>query len=361
VIRIVAIVTLCLSLADTSSGQNVAALIAPFDSSRTGSTQLGEKTGVILNLQIWQTLRIPPGSNSKLSSGLVIWDTFTAPPMSPDMARKLASHIAQDPRIVLWGRAWRYGGGTVVEAFLLVRGPEDDSSFSQDIWTVSLGAGRRLSVGVPRAEVEFAPIVLRDDLLADLEEPSGLRLYSHPDGDNVIGTAGSQFKALEQVGDSALIRLSDGKTGWVRLPNLSTTHSEVVDYTAGLIRIFRHDWSGALQMFTKVVAAPETPSSVRLDAYLYMTLASEKAGRQSYPWAKKAYEINPYSKVAVEYLCLSRISDYNHLLPSEQRAESGLSLLASLEEIVEGGRALFPKDDAWLKSVMAFLALRAGQ
>jgi hypothetical protein len=338
--------------------QQVVALVAPFDSSRTKSPQLGEKAAIILNLQIWQTLRIPPTADGRNSHGTVEWITFSDPPRSEADVRKLASAMADDPAMVLWGRAWHYGGGTVVVAFLLVRGQALDTSLSNNLWSVSLSPGRQLSVTAPRAEEEFAPVVIRGDLLAELEDPSGLKLYADQHGDQVKGTVGDAFRALVQAKDSAMVQLPDGAKGWVRLPNLSTSHSEVVDFTAGLIRIFRHDWPGAMELFAKVVNDPQTPAAVRVDAYLYIGLAADKMGRDSYPWMKKAYETNPYSKAVVQYLCMSRISDFNRLNPIDQRGGPGLGLLRSLHDITVVGASLFPVDDAWLNNVNEFVVKR---
>jgi hypothetical protein len=356
--RCLASVVLFAALSPGAYGQQVAALVAPFDSSRAGGPQLGERSAMILNLQIWQTLRIPPTADGRKSTGMVLWVTFSDPPKSQAEAKRLASYVSDDPRIVLWGRAWHFGGGTVVEAFLLVRSKEDDPVLSNDIWHVTLSPHGTLAVGVPRAEVEFAPVVLRTDLLGDLEDPSGLKLYADRTRNEVKGTLGDAFRALEQADDMALVKLPNGDTGWVYLPSLSADRSEVVDFTAGLIRIFRHDWPGAIDMFTRVVNNSHTPTSVRVDAYLYLSLAADMVDQGSYQWAKKAYEANPYSKSVVQYLCMSRVSDFNRLDARDQRGERGLQLLRSLNEIAIGSSALFPPKDPWLKSVQEFVGAR---
>lgn len=119
--------------------------------------------------------------------------------------------------------------------------------------------------------------------------------------------------------------------------------------------MLRHDWPGATLLFTKVVNNPKTPTSVKMDAYLYLSVAADKMTQGSYQWARKAYEVNPYSKTAIQYLCMSRISDFNHMSPSDQQAERGFGLLRSLNDIVVGGSALFPANDAWLNNVKGFV------
>lgn len=136
----------------------------------------------------------PEGRNS---SGTVLWETFSDAPRDEAEVRKLASSLVDHPRLVLWGRAWRYGKGTVVEAFLLVRGQNEDASFAKEVWTVALSPTSTLTVSVPRTEVEFAPVVIRGDLLAELEDPLGLKLYASQIGNQVKGTVGNRFRALQ--------------------------------------------------------------------------------------------------------------------------------------------------------------------
>jgi len=81
---------------------------------------------------------------------------------------------------------------------------------------------------------------------------------------------------LGEVKDAALVQLPNGVTGWVRMPNLSAVHSEVIDFAGGVIRILRHDWSGALQLSENVVENPRTPLAVLVDAYLYLGIAADK-------------------------------------------------------------------------------------
>lgn len=91
--------------------------------------------------------------------------------------------------------------------------------------------------------------------------------------------------------------------GLVRLPNLSSTHSEIVDFVGGLIRVLRHDWPGALELLGNVVKTSEAPNGVKVDAYLYMAVAADGSGSEAYNWVKQAYTINPYSKSVVQMGC----------------------------------------------------------
>jgi hypothetical protein len=347
---------LCILLTIAAAAQQITMMVAPFDSASTGNLELGKKTGIILNLQVWQTLRIPSTVDGKKTQGSITWDVTSNPPTSYAEAEALAARQREDiPQTVLWGRAWRYGPGTVVEAFLLIRTnvPGFDS---QNVWSVPAPDGTNISVSLPRRQIDFSPIVLRGDLLPQLEQPAGLVLYSSPQGGSTEGEVGDYFRALEQAPDSAKVILPSGAVGWIRLPRLSSTHTEVVDFSGGVIRILRHDWPGAFQLFSRVINNSHTPAAVLVDSYLYLALASAQMGQSAYEWAAKAYGLSPYSKTVVQYLCMSRMSDFAHLSPDDKAGDRGRALLDSLQTLVNHSNALFQADDAWLKHVRLFLS-----
>lgn len=186
-----------------------------------------------MNLQIWRTLQIPVTVEGRNTRGGVTWDVTSVPPTSYAEAEALARKQTKDePQIIVWGRAWRYGEGNVVEAFLSIR---NDAGLSSDLWQVGMPDGTVVSVGVPNRQIDFRPIVLRSDLLAELRDPAGLKLYASPTGGSVLGSAGDYFRALEQGPDSAEVVLPSQVQGWVRLRNLSRERSEVVQFSGALM------------------------------------------------------------------------------------------------------------------------------
>jgi hypothetical protein len=337
-------------------GQQISVMVAPFDSAGAGDPEIGKKASIILNLQIWQTLRIPPAGEGRKTKGTVTWDVTSKPPTSYAEAEALARTQTEDePQIVLWGRAWRYGGGNVVEAFLSIRSDAKPAVFKSDLWNVSMPDGTAVGVGVPRRQVDFRPIVLRPDLLAELKDPSGLKLYASPSGDVILSPVGDYFRALQQGPDSAQVILPDGTKGWVRLPNLSRERSEVVHFAGALVRVFRQDWSGARELFVKVVNNPNAPAAVKIDSYLYLAVAEDKSGGDPDPWLRKAYELNPYSKIIVQYMCMSHLATLSRMSENDRRGDKGAQRRRLLNQILETTQPLFPRDDGWIRSVKTLL------
>lgn len=328
--------------------QEILLFVAPFDSSAAGEPEIGKKVSVILNLQVWQTLRIPLAGSGRSTKGAVTWDVAAEPPATYLEADELAAQTG-DPNFVLWGKAWRYGNGNVVEAFLLIR----DTQKKRDAfpaWTVRLNDGSTFSVGVPRRQVDFAPIVLRADLLADLREPSGLKLYDGPSGTETHGYTGDYFQALEQGPDSAKVRLPDGRTGWVRLPNLSRNPSEVVNFSAGLLRVFRQDWDGATALLQRVVNNPHAPTGVRIDALLYLAIAAAHTGGDPYGFVRSAYELEPYSKTTIQYLCMVQLWEIS------RAPQTASDRAKTLREILQRNQRLLAPNDHWFAKISTFLS-----
>lgn len=347
-VRGICLFTTCTVLA---LSQTVAVLIAPFrDPSKSTpglDNEIGNRVGVILNLQIWQTLRIPPSGPGRNTRGLTYWDVSSRPPSSFAEASALASAISPDrPQLVLWGKALPYGKQYLVQAFL--------SIYSADhIWKLSVAGTKPFSVDVPERQIDFAPFVLRSDLLPELRDPSGLKLYANSTGSQIIDTAGNSLQALEQYSDSAKVELPNGEIGWVRLPTLSRDRSEVVLFTSALLRMYRQDWSGAKDLFRKVLEIHSVPESVRVDCLLYLAVIADQMGEDPFIWVEQAYDLNPYSKIVVEYLCMARLSQISKMRASGRGHES-VDVTASLRNIVSHHKALFDINDAWYTRIKNF-------
>lgn len=311
--------------------------VAPFTASEQGQTALARQVSAVLSLQAWQTLRRPGSPEGRAIQGSVTWDLGTAPPISFEQAAQYA-----DPRaLVLWGRAWRYGTGYVIESFLFIGSGRDEKAFGSDLWTVDL-AGKKLSVGIPRREVEFEPIVLKEAVMSELSDASGIKVYSAPGGrTKLIGRLGSSFQALEAGPQGVKVRLPDGAQGWVRLPELAQERPEVVDYTGAVVRLLRSDWPGATGLLERVVNNPNASTAVKVDACLYLAIAAARSQGDPLPWIHKAYELNPYSRSVLQYLCMEMLWRGH---------------LQKLQQLLAAGRPLYSSKDAWFGEIGTYLA-----
>jgi hypothetical protein len=178
----------------------------------------------------------------------------------------------------------------------------------------------------------------------------------HPtrDSEVVSGTIGGRITALESAPDMVRVR-SDGGTGWLWLPDLSKSRSEIVDFIGGLVRTFRGDWNGAESLFDEVIANPQTPNNFRTDALLYKGFAAVQQGRSYERSFAAASDLSPNAKRVVVYLVMGKLADYRNALSRAATDSTRKSLLARIHSLLANNRYLFVDSDPWLLQTTADL------
>jgi hypothetical protein len=321
-------------------------LVPPFES----SSSLGRNVSTVLNLQVWQTLRKAPSPNPlrlSFGDGMVTWSDQPLPSQTHEAAARSARQ--NDADIVLWGRAFPYGSGAVVQPYLTIVNTPPSAT-----WQVVVsgpGVNSRLEIGLPRLRYEFRALALEGSLVGRYSTPDALRLYSLPTGGEAIGTVGSYFTAERQDGTAARVRSGD-TVGWIRLPELSTSRTEVVDFVGGLIRIMRTDWGGAQTLFTRVIGNVQAPTALKSDAYLFRAVALERSGSSGLEDARRAYALNPYDRATVAYLAMAQVAFAIRTPPNSPGRDR---VLGEARALLNANRFLFPRDDPWYTRATAVL------
>jgi hypothetical protein len=338
-----------------AAGQDrIGLLVEPLN----GQGTLGRKTSTLLHLQIWQTLRAAPPGNSRnvnFGRGIVYWDERFSPPKNHAEAEALGG---PDIHFVLWGNAEAYGGGVVVQAYLTVATPRSPNNPGTKIWRIplpELKPDEAISVDIPAWRYEFAPIVLSSKVIPELNTPEGIPMYDRTFSRRV-GALAPDFRAWQQGPDVAEVE-SGGVRGWVRLPGLSANRSEVTDFCGAVIRMYRKDWSGAIDLFRRVVTNPRAPVNVKISSYLMMACAAFHSGRRDgsketgLEFVEAAWKLNPYLQETVRYKCMALLAGRMHAPGS-----AGSAALDKLSATVKTNEYLFPHDDRWLGKVKSVLA-----
>jgi len=315
---------------------------------------LGLRAATVLNLQIWKTLRRAPYPNPNgitFGTGLVLWDPSPLPQANHDSAVAAANVVGAD--MVLWGKAWRYGGGVAVQAYLTLI---DAAADTMDRWTARVerqGAPVSLTVGLPRERYEFAPIILDSAVVESLESPAGLPIMAAKGSTEILGEVGSSFRALQQDGDWTLIQ-SGPVRGWLHLPQLSRKRSEVVDFVGGIIRLRRGDWAGAAQLLERVASNSAAPYPIRIDAHLMLALARSRTGGDRLGPIRRAYELNPHEAMTTKYECM----EYVARLAAGPDAATSARLRQQLRGILDERSYLFSPQDPWFAKVRQLAGTR---
>lgn len=342
-------------------------LFATFNSKDAGPLKetIGKRTATIFGLQIWRTLRRAPTPNpQRLSFGVggITWDFDALAPKDFIEAETLAQNQDDDNQIVLWGSASQYADGFIIEPCLSIRNTQTGAILGKGIWQVTVRKnGRPISVAVdiPSWRYEFAPVILRSDFQPGISDPTDISVYDNPNG-KVVGRLVDDFVALEREGEYAKLRLRpSNRLGWIhlpRLPKLSNPNesNEVISFCGGLIRLFREDWEGAMELLKEVVTTREVPTSVKIDTFLYLAIAADKLKKyeESLSFIAEAYRLNPYAVTTTKYLCMSYLSQ----IANRPRAEETRKAVQSLQEILKKNRVLFPGKDPWIARVESAIA-----
>lgn len=305
---------------------------------------LGLNVATVLNLKIWRTLQVPPTRPQHPTiGGTVLWSVQTLPKNSHEEAERAARNSRA--QIILWGNAVRLGDGVWVQAFLSIPEYEDLRTEFPEEWKVELpcnGSTIDLGVGVPRRRYEFSPIVLQKELVEQYTEPSSIRLFSTKGGKASVGELGRSFRAHKHDGDYTYVKPSSGKPGWIYLPRLNN-EVEIINFAGGLVRLYRADYSGAIELFRKV-SGSGAAISLKIDALLLEAIARAKKKEDSIPVIEAAIALNPHLQASVKFKVAALVSKYM----ASSRSPKLHAIAEELKRVTSENEYLFSSDDPWL-------------
>ncbi|MGA1840952.1 MAG: hypothetical protein ACMUIU_10030 [bacterium] len=321
-----------------------------------GPGSLGQNVATVLNLQIWHSFRRYPWpdnpDNLDFGKALIIWDNSPLSSQSHSEAEKMAKDILA--QLVLWGKAYPYGKGIVVQTNLSVPSYRDFRENQLEVWRITL-LGRRIEVDIPRRRFELSSIVLRKEVIERYSLPSALKIYEKRIGGEPIGIVGDSYIGIQFEPSLAKVR-SGNVEGWVRLPELGKKRTEVGDFVAGIIRIFRGDWQGAASSMRRVVENPNSITLLKIDAYLYWGMALERQGKSGRTKIENAYRLNPYSLTTIRYIIMSDLSALKRLSDITGSKAQKSKLISTMRSTIDRHAYLFPKNDPWLQNVLKIVS-----
>jgi hypothetical protein len=332
-----------------------------------GPPGLSSSVTTALVLQLWQTLRRadPASPGVTFGAGAVKSFAVKQPPRNHRAAEAMARDAGVLAQMALWGEVQPYGDGAVVQAFLSLPEypPLNDRYYAdfrkkhEEHWLarVPVDDGEvAFRVDLPRRQFAFEPIVVPRQVIERYSSIGAIALYDPKDPARKIGSVGSTFVALEQRGESALVR-SGNITGIVRLPEISKHRSEIVDFVGGLARVYRGDWSGAIGSLRLVAENPRTPTDLRIDSHLYMAMARSRLGQSGQEEIGRALELNPYLARTAAYAIMERLGRFAHMTRAGAPLAERRGLITQARELLERHRRLFLKEDPWVKEVASGL------
>ncbi len=313
-----------------------------------GPDAIGLNVATVLNLRTWKTFRRKPWPDNPrdldFGSAGITWDTELLPEQSHQAAERRIESWTIGAQMVLWGRAYPYGSGVAVQPRLSLPLYNDGRVHRNEVWNVTVD-GQTVEADLPARRYELPPILLDAGLVERYRAPTVMTIYRDRQGDAVIGRVGSSFVGEIIEADKAQVR-SDGVRGWIRYPGLGSSSSGVVDFIAGLIRIYRADWGGAASALGRVLENPAVKPRIALDARLLRGMARERDGRSGRDDFATALRLDPDYDVAVRYLVMADLSR----LASANVADRP-PLRARISETLDAHLHLFSTEDPWLIDV----------
>jgi hypothetical protein len=269
----------------------------------------------------------------------------------------MAKSLRQKPDLVLWGQASQYGNGIVVESNLWLPSGLSKNDRGANIWSITIptgGQSQTISVNVPSRHYEFAPIVL-DPKIINTRNPDStyINVYALKStaAETIADLTSAKIQAIRHVGDwSEVMVIDTHQNGWIYLPKLSENPSEVVNFCGGIIRFLRNDWAGSVKLFEEVLANRNAPTDIKIDSYLYMSVAYDKMHdeAQSLSMVTKAYNLNPYSKVTTQYLFMTYLTQLARVFRTDPDRKQAKEIISSLQNVIARNKVLFADNDSWI-------------
>ncbi len=345
-----------------ASDDSAAAVITVFETEDLESV-LGINVGTYLNLQVWRTLkRTYVNDRMTFSQGTVWWKE------SAIDSHAAAERAARDllAQMTLWGAAFGYGDGVVVQAYLSVPKYNDFRSDNNEVWSIEV-LGETLSVDMPRRRYDFSPIEISRESVRDLRDPFAFDLCDekvvNPEDASRLcrkGRLSSGFTALQHDSKCSKIITLDSwrEEGWICNALPSDRNSEVVDFVAGILRVMRGDWPGANASLTRVTENEDAEIRLKIDAQLMLAMVAAKSNQPSESIAQEAFSLRPNDRVAFKYLVMSKLTALKERI---EQGQSAAELAAVVGDLLGDNRILLAPDDPWLSALESVLESAAAE
>lgn len=362
VFRTLQVVTLLAVLAVQANAVDNPDTITAFFPTMEGPGNLGQTASTVAALQLAQTMRSRPWPHNpeehNFGKGFVYKPGIALPALTHDAATQVASALKVRAQLVVWGRAFSYGGDTLMSINVTLPRYKAAPSFdcspkarlkcdyrrkNFEIWRLPID-GDVLTVDVPRRRFAMSAVILKASVVESFTRAVGLPIRTAPHGGTVLGYTGPDidFEEFNTRLPQAPARVRSGDVrGYVSLPELSTQVLEYASTVGGVLQFFRGDWDEARRSFTKVVKNPKTRQSLRVDALLYRGVATVRSGGNGRVDFVAAGNIAPHDQRVLRYQVMGEI------------AMGGKK--DTVRRMIAAKSFLFSPGDAWVRKVKAWL------
>jgi hypothetical protein len=369
--RIALLTLLALSLSDVTiaAAKPYVVLVPVFlvrstDRTPSQAERLGNKVATVINLQLWLTLRRPPENElrDRPGEGEVTWDSDSLPPRTANQADDLARAYTPEAFMTVWGNVDAVGDDVYINPRLSIRNDGAGEDLWDNFWVVKSPKDQSvlLRATPPNARYEFLPIPVRRSVIGDLITPGGLPLYD-PATSEQLGTAGDYFRReysfKGQGYEAAIVKIPGrSKEAMVKVPTFTNEPTELVSFTSGVLRLFRHDWKYACENFLEVTRVKWVTPPVRRDVDAYMSMCLSKMGNitEAIQLASHASSRPPFTFERYQYWAMSVAEAFSRSTSTEEKAKYETELRRIREQYLNTA-ASSRHNFEWLDDLDSFL------
>jgi hypothetical protein len=212
--------------AKAAQSNDITVLITNFK----GPTYLSENISTIMGLEVWRSVRGNEASQDSTKGAAAVIRFFqdSLPQLSPEAAEEVGR--TTNSQLVLWGYVQNYGPGTVLQMFLST----SDDAANKLRWSVK-DNDMVLELGLPARTFELSPVVLRNSIIKTYSNANAVRVCRVRQPSCLGSPLGTNFRvdSASTNEEWAHITQPDGSGGWIHLPKLSDTESELDAFMEG--------------------------------------------------------------------------------------------------------------------------------
>ena len=286
--------------AKAAQSNDTTVLITNFE----GPRYLSENLSTIMGLEVWRSVRGNEASqdSTKVTRAAIRFFRNFLPQLSPQAAEEVGK--TTNSQLVLWGYVQKYGPGIVLQTFLSA----SDAAANKMQWTVKHHDGV-LELGLPTQTFEFSPIMLRNSIIKNYSNANAIQVCVVKQPSCLGSPLVSNFRVDSANSDEEWVHITqpDGSGGWVHIPKLADTESEVDAFTEGMVAYLRGNLDQAEKLFAAVDNQPGVQAVTRYNALVLNGVAAARQG-SGIAQLERALDFNPYSRYTVQAMIMGDVT-----------------------------------------------------
>ena len=265
-----------------------------------------------------------------------------------------AIRIGADTDFVIWGQTYPVEEGLIIQLYLTLT---PHSEPTKRVWATSTAHNRNafdLAIDFPTRHFEFEPITISRNDIESFRKNNFRVIYtdrnlSAPQSEIVKNTSTLRWEF------NAVQVQSDGKVGWVPLPERANSFADLTDLSAALTSFLQSDWGNVGPALDRMLGSErqaQLPRSFLIGILLLRGLAEERRGFSGRTYFSEAQRLNPDRKITTQYIAMANIAEFDRA-KARRDVFTARRDLDDIRNYVADRRLLFWDTDPWYGTLAA--------